>query len=143
MGRRRPVRESIDPVTSRVIGAHHDGGYEEAVMAIETARQAFARSTWRSDKQFRADVIERMAAKFDEYAERPIALLGLENGKVTPEATFEIRLCAPKMRHGAALARMLLGNAAVPRPGQMSLAMREAVGVVDIATHSRRSPCRI
>lgn len=127
-----PVRESIDPATSRVIGSYHDGGADEAGMAIEAARQAFAQSSWRSDKQFRADVIERIAAKFDEYAERLIALLSLENGKVTPEATFEIRLCAPKLRYGAALARTLVGNAAVPRPGQMSLAMREAVGVVGI-----------
>ena len=80
---------SIDPATYREIGSYADGGLDEARLAIAAAKQAFSGSRWREDKNFRADVIEQIAAKFDQYAPELIASLSLEIGKVGFEAGID------------------------------------------------------
>lgn len=123
---------SIDPATYREIGSYADGGLDEARLAIAAAKNAFSGSRWRDDKNFRADVIEQIAAKFDQYAPELIASLSLEIGKVGFEAGIEVNMCGAKLRYNGALARALKGESGIPRPGVVSMTVREAVGVVAV-----------
>jgi betaine-aldehyde dehydrogenase len=127
-----PMRDSIDPSTCRVIGQYADGGAEEAAAAIAAARRAFRRTSWRDDKNLRAEVIEKMAARFEAHAPELIELLSLENGKIRSEAAFEVNMVASKLRYYGALTRAEKGESGHPRPGVVSMTVREPVGVVAV-----------
>ncbi len=126
------IGESIDPATGNVIGRFADGGAAEADMSIQAARTAFTNSRWREDKNFRADVIEKLAACFERHTEELVAALCLENGKIRGEALFEITMLAPKLRYNGALARSHKGESGSARPGSVSMIVHEPVGVVGV-----------
>ncbi|MHC6226223.1 aldehyde dehydrogenase family protein [Pseudomonas sp. X10] len=126
------VGESIDPATGNVIGRFADGGAVEAESSIHAAKKAFTNSRWREDKNFRADVIEKLAACFEHHTEELVAALCLENGKIRREALFEITMLAPKLRYNGALARSYKGESGSARPGSMSMIVHEPVGVVGV-----------
>lgn len=126
------VRDSINPATSEVIGQYYEGGSTEADLAIRAATLAFKTSSWRHDKNLRAEVIERIAQRFEAYAEPLIDQLCEENGKLRAEATFEVNMVASKLRYYGALARAGKGEAAMPVPGAISVSLKEPVGVVGV-----------
>ncbi len=124
------VQEAINPATSEVIGRYWAGGTEEADAAIAAASAAFAMTGWRHDRKLRADVLDRLALKFEEHAEELATVLGRENGKL--EARFELGMVPPKLRYYAALTRTAKDEEGAPAPGMMTVRVREPVGVAGI-----------
>ena len=128
------MRESIDPATSEVIGTYDDGGGEAAKQAIASARRAFRETGWAHDRTLRARVLLQLADAFERHSAELVELLSLENGKVRPEAGLEIAHTHPKLRFAAAAALTDHGRNFDPRPGSLSLVVRQPVGVVAIIT---------
>ncbi|MCX2546693.1 aldehyde dehydrogenase family protein [Pseudomonas sp. COW5] len=124
--------DSIDPATYELIGRYAEGGEAEARQGIEAAQRAFTQTPWKDDRQLRAQVLLELADAFELNAAELIDTLALENGKIRSEAAFEVGMVPSKLRYYAALARTEYGRAAEPRPGKISLVIRQAVGVAGI-----------
>lgn len=125
-------KDSIDPATYQQIGQYAEGGLQEAQQGIAAAKRSFAETPWKDDRNLRAQVLLELADAFERNADELIAMLALENGKIKPEATFEVTMVPSKLRYYAALARTEYGRAAEPKPGKISMVIRQAVGVAGI-----------
>ncbi|MDI3273705.1 aldehyde dehydrogenase family protein [Pseudomonas sp. AL03] len=125
-------KDSIDPATYELIGQYAEGGLNEAQQAIKAAQRSFAETPWKDDRNLRAKVLLELADAFERNADELIDTLALENGKIRPEAEFEVTMVPSKLRYYAALARAEYGRAAEPKPGKISLVIRQAVGVAGI-----------
>ena len=95
--------DSFNPANGEVIGTYALGGHDEAAEAVAAALKAFRETAWRSDRWLRARVLNEMADRFATRADDLIQLLSIENGKVVPEATFEVEMAAPMLRYYAAM----------------------------------------
>lgn len=123
---------SIDPATSETIGEYADDGGAAAAAAIAAAKQAFQQTGWRSDAEGRAKVLDQMAASIGRHRDRLINILSLENGKVRGEAAIEVDGSTTKLRYWAAMARTESGRALTPRPGSLSIVLRQPMGVAGV-----------
>ena len=79
------------------------GGRAEADAAIAAAVRAFEDGPWKDDHALRAKALEEIAAAFERHADALIDLLALENGKIKPEAAFEVGMVPGKLRYYAGL----------------------------------------
>ena len=125
--------DSIDPATGERIGTYALGGAAEAEAAVAAARRAFHETDWKTNRELRARTLQEMAARFEARTADLVALLSTENGKVTPEAQFEVSLAAPGFRYAAGLVAMDYGRAAEWSPGRFSLVVRQPMGVAGIS----------
>ena len=125
-------RDSFDPATGRRIGTYAHAGRADVERAVAAAVRAFRTSPWKDDRRLRARVINAMADRFEERRDELIELLALNNGKVKPEATFEIDMVPPKLRYNAALVLSEFGRASAVEPGRLSLVLREPLGVAGV-----------
>lgn len=124
--------DSIDPATGRVIGQYVKAGAGEAEQAIVIAKQVFDATSWRFDRDRRARVLNAMADVFEARSEELVEMLALENGKIKPEARFEVSMAGPTIRFNAALALTDTGRAAQVEQGALSVVVRQAAGVAGI-----------
>ena len=124
--------ESVDPATGQTIGRYVKAGPAEARRAIDAARATFATTSWRLDRDLRARVLNAMADRFDAYTDEIVDLLSLENGKIKPEAAFEVGMAGPTLRFNAALALTESGRAARTDAATLSVVVRQAAGVAGI-----------
>ena len=124
--------DSINPATGETIGSYADGGAAEAMRAIAVARRAFLETPWRGDRQLRAKALNEMADRFEARTDDLVAILSLENGKISAEARFEVSMVPPKLRFYAALALTESGRAVEVAPGRYSTVLREPIGVAGI-----------
>ena len=125
-------RDSINPATGEVIGSFADGGEKEARLALSAARDAFLDSAWRGDRRLRAKAINEMADRFEAHTDDLVEILALENGKIKPEALFEVSMVPPKLRFYAALVLTESGRAVETAPGRYSMVLKEPMGVAGI-----------
>lgn len=125
-------RESIDPATYAVIGTYPDNGLAAAKAAVAAASTAFRDTQWAVDHELRARVLEQMAQAFVRNRQRLLDVLMLENGKVAFEAAFEIDMVPSKLRYAAAAALTESGRALTPKPGRVSIVLRQPMGVAAV-----------
>src|SRR4051794_31870512 len=85
-------KDSINPATGERIGSYAVGGVVEATEAVDAALRAFRETDWKTDRELRARVLYEMADRFEAHAAELIKLLSTENGKVVPEAGFEVAI---------------------------------------------------
>ncbi len=123
---------SINPATYDSIGEYADDGGAAAAAAIAAATRAFRGSEWAHDAELRARVLDQMAAAIEENRDRLIDILSLENGKVRGEAALEVSAAPNKLRYWAAMARTEAGRATRPRPGSLSIILRQPMGVAGV-----------
>src|SRR5512145_3205794 len=83
-------KDSINPATGEVIGRYALAGEDEAREAVAAALRAFRETNWKNDRALRSRVLHEMAERFEAHAANLIQLMSTENGKVVPEATFEV-----------------------------------------------------
>lgn len=125
-------RPAFDPATGNEIGTFALADAEDVRHAVDVADQAFRESDWRHDRQLRAKVLNSMADRVEQRQKELVELLALDNGKILPEATFEVSMVPSKLRWWAAMALTDQGRASV-MPGQRtSIVVREPVGVAGI-----------
>jgi len=125
-------RESVNPATGEVIGSYAMAGPKEAQSAIEAARRAFADPAWRANRLLRAKVLNRMADRFEERADDLVELLGLENGKTHDQGRLEVAFAPETLRFNAALALTDTGTNSQVTDGELSMVVRQPVGVAGI-----------
>jgi betaine-aldehyde dehydrogenase len=123
---------SIDPATYDVIGHYPDNGLEAARSAVAAASRAFRETMWAHDHELRARVLEQLARSFERNRDRLLEILSLENGKVKGEAAFELDMVPSKLRYSAATALVEGGRAMTPKPGSISLILRQPMGVAAV-----------
>ena len=128
----RDQAESINPATGETIGTYTEAGEAEATRAITAALRAFRETGWRVDRRLRAKVLNDMADRFEARAGDLVQILALENGKVRPEAAFEVSMVPSKLRFYAALALTDFGRAMETSPGRYTTTLREPAGVAGI-----------
>lgn len=133
---------SFNPATGEAIGTYDLAGAAEADRAIAAARKAFQQTAWKDDHRLRASVLNAMADAFEARFEDLVALTGLENGKVGLHARIEIGIAPHTLRYNAALALTEAGRAAERAPGQISLSLKQPVGVAGIIA-PWNSPCAL
>ena len=126
------VRQSINPATYEVIGEYADGGLKAAHKSVEAAKRAFRETTWAVDHELRARVLGQIADAFERNRNALLDLLATENGKVKGEAAFEVDMAPSKLRYYAAAALVESGRAVTPKPGSISLILRQPMGVAGI-----------
>jgi betaine-aldehyde dehydrogenase len=123
---------SINPANGEPIGSYSEAGEAEAKRAITAALRSFRESGWRNDRRLRARVINEMADRFEARTDDLVRILCLENGKVEPEARFEVNMVPSKLRFYAALALTDFGRAMETSPGRYTTTLREPAGVAGL-----------
>ena len=126
------VGTSINPATYEPIGTYADAGLGTVRNAIAAARRSFETSAWPRDRHLRAKVLHQMADAFERNTEALVDILSTENGKVRGEAFFEVSMVPSKLRYYAALVRTEYGRAVEPRPGSLSVVIRQPMGVAGV-----------
>src|ERR1700730_16138907 len=126
------VRQSINPATYEVIGEHPDGRLKAAPKTLEAAKRAFRETTWAVDHELRARVLGQIADAFERNRNALLDLLATENGKVKGEAAFEVDMVPSKLRYYGAAALLESGRAVTPKPGSISLILRQPMGVAGV-----------
>lgn len=124
--------DSVDPATGETIGTYAEAGVAETDRAIAVALRTFKESAWRGDRRLRAKAINEMADIFEAATDELVEILSLENGKVKPEARFEVEMVPKKLRFYAALALTEFGRAMETAPGRYTQVLREPMGVAGI-----------
>ncbi len=125
-------RDSVNPATGERIGSYAMGGPKEAQAAIEVAKRAFADPAWRTNQLLRARVLNRMADRFEQRTDDLVELLGLENGKTHDQGRMEVAFAPETLRFNAALALTDTGTTSGVTEGELSLVVRQPVGVAGI-----------
>ena len=126
------VRNSINPATYDIIGTYANGGAESAKAGIRAAKRAFRETPWPRDRMLRAKVLNQLADALEGNTDSLIEILSTENGKVKAEATFEVTMVPSKLRYYASLVRTEYGRAIEPKPGSLSVVLRQPMGVAGI-----------
>ncbi|MDP2698539.1 aldehyde dehydrogenase family protein [Thalassospira sp.] len=126
------LKPSIDPATYDIIGYYPENGIEAVKSAVAAASKAFKETTWAYDHELRSHVLNQLAAAFECNRDRLIEILSLENGKVKGEAAFEIDMIPSKLRYSAATVLMESGRAVTPKPGSLSVILKQPMGVAGI-----------
>jgi betaine-aldehyde dehydrogenase len=104
--------DSLNPATGEVIGRYALAGEVEARAAVAAALSVFRETSWKSDRALRSRVLFEMAERFEARFDALVRLLSLDNGKVAPEAAFEVGTAAPALRYcGVRVAGVLQGDA--------------------------------
>jgi betaine-aldehyde dehydrogenase len=80
----------------------------------------------------RARVIGQIADAFECHHDSLLDLLATENGKVKGEAGFELDMVPSKLRYYAAVALTESGRVVTPKPGSISMILRQPVGVASV-----------
>jgi betaine-aldehyde dehydrogenase len=124
--------DSVNPATGEVIGSYAMAGPKEAEAAVEAAKRAFADPGWRTDRRLRARVLNRMADRFEDRTDDLVELLGLENGKTHDQGRLEVAFAPETLRFNAALALTDAGTNSQVSHGELSLVVRQPVGVAGI-----------
>lgn len=123
---------SESPGTGAKLGAFYDADSDVAENAIQAARRAFVDTSWRHDRQLRARVLNEMATAIEDRTDELALLLAKENGKILPEAHFELSLVPSKLRYYAALALTASGRGDQAQPGIFSLLAPVPIGVAGV-----------
>lgn len=123
---------SFDPATGQQIGTYADAGHSDVVAAIQAAVKAFKESDWKDNRHLRAKVLNQLADRFEARRQDLIEILALENGKVKPEAAFEVDMIPSKFRYWASVVLTSYGRAMEVQPGHLSFVTRSAIGVAGV-----------
>ncbi|MEJ8824501.1 aldehyde dehydrogenase family protein [Variovorax humicola] len=122
-------RAAINPANGEVIGCYFDGGVAEAEHSIAAASRVFRDSEWKNDGARRSAALGHLANAFESRADDLAALISLENGKIAPEARFEVSMLSRTLRFQAGLAMQTFGRVLESKPGSMSMVLREPIGI--------------
>ncbi|QBJ98724.1 aldehyde dehydrogenase family protein [Rhodococcus sp. ABRD24] len=123
---------SYSPATGESLGTYYEADEVQVREAIRIAKDTFATHIWRRDRQLRARVLNEMADRIEAASGELAMLLARENGKILPEADFELSLTPSKLRYYAAQALTDTGRGGRVRDGVYSLLLSEPVGVAGV-----------
>lgn len=123
---------SINPATGAEVGRFPAGGRAEAEAAIAAARHAFDRTLWPQSPRDRQMALLRWADALETDLARLAELLTLTNGKPLAQARGEMAASISEIRYYAGLSRHNPGHAMEVAPGEVSVMLREPIGVAGL-----------
>ncbi|MGC0365152.1 betaine-aldehyde dehydrogenase [Rhodococcus sp. 27YEA15] len=123
---------SYSPATGEPLGEYYEADIDQVREAIRIAHDTFATHSWRRDRHLRAKVLAEMADRIEAATDELAMLLARENGKVLPEAGFELSLTPSKLRYYAAQALTDTGRGGRARDGVYSMLLSEPIGVAGV-----------
>ena len=123
---------SYSPADGEPLGTYYEADADQVQEAIRIARDTFRTHEWRTDRQLRARVLNEMADRVEAATDELAQLLARENGKILPEAHFELSLTPSKLRYYAAQALTDSGRGGRARPGVYSMLLAEPAGVAGV-----------
>lgn len=126
------VRETTSPATGDTIGRYYEASKAQVQEAIDAAKESFRTTPWRHDRELRAAALNELADVIESHSSELIELLARENGKIRPEAGFELSLVPSKLRYYASQALVDLGYGAQAKKGAFSMLLREPIGVAGV-----------
>ncbi|MBM4588931.1 aldehyde dehydrogenase family protein [Rhodococcus hoagii] len=126
------IGTSLSPSTGEPLGTFYDADVDQVRDAVRIARNTFVTHPWRRDRHLRARVLEEMADRIEAASGELAMLLARENGKILPEADFELGLTPSKLRYYAAQALTDSGRGGRVRDGVYSMLLSEPIGVVGV-----------
>lgn len=126
------TRSSYSPADGRELGQFDDAQEPLAEYAVRAARAALTGTGWAADRQLRARVLNEMADAIEGATAELALLLAQENGKILPEAHFELSLTPSKLRYYAAMALTGSGRGDQVAPGVLSTLVPVPAGVAGI-----------
>ncbi|EEQ99187.1 Aldehyde dehydrogenase, putative [Perkinsus marinus ATCC 50983] len=121
---------SINPVDGTPIEKFEVAGPEDIDIAVKAARKAF--ETWKdSDGSFRRDCLYKLAELIQLHEDRLAELESLDNGKpIVIAKAIDIKLCQKIYKYYAGWADKVLGSVVPVDGSNMSLTVKEPIGVV-------------
>ncbi|MCR1782422.1 aldehyde dehydrogenase family protein [Nocardioides carbamazepini] len=123
---------SHSPADGSALGEYDDAQLPLGEQAVAAARRAFATTDWARDRQLRAKVLNEMADAIEAATDELALMLARENGKILPEAHFELSLTPSKLRYYAAMALTGTGRGDQAKPGVLSTLVPVPVGVAGV-----------
>jgi acyl-CoA reductase-like NAD-dependent aldehyde dehydrogenase len=122
--------DDLNPYTGEVYAVVAAAGTADVARAVDAAQEAFAEWSATSPS-VRRRILLRAADELESRTPEAIALMGQEVGGVAGWAGFNVMLAAGILREAAAAVTQPVGEVLTTEtPGQLSLAVREPLGVV-------------
>ena len=124
------TRKILDPATGELVATVPESGREDAVLAIEAAREAFDNGPWRKmTSTERARFLFRIADSIRSESKNLAELEVRCCGKPLAEAEFDIADAAACFEYYAGLATKIHGETMQVPANSMSMVVREPIGV--------------
>ncbi|MFC6488656.1 aldehyde dehydrogenase family protein [Nitratireductor sp. GCM10026969] len=123
---------SINPATGEEVGRFPAGGKAEAEAAIAAARRAFDTTLWPRAPRERQMALLRWADAMERDLPQLAELLTLTNGKPLAHSKGEMAGAISEVRYYAGLTRHNPGHAMEVAPGEISVMLREPIGVAGL-----------
>lgn len=131
--KRDNILERYSPVTGELVGTYAQATAEDALEAVQAARQAFDSGGWSGlDSAERAAIMLKTADLLMERQEELALRECLETGVPLRYARNFIHSAAKTFRYFAGLARDIKGDAFAFSSAQMGFTIKEPVGVVSL-----------
>ena len=125
--------DSFNPATGEKIGTYTEGPAKLKPAAPLRSREGrFGRARGAAIGACGPRPSTRWRDVFEAATEELVEIVSLENGKVKPEARFEVQMVPGKLRFYAALALTEFGRAMETSPGKHTQVLREPMGVAGI-----------
>ena len=124
--------ESVNPASGQVLGTFADGAEDDALAAIDAARQALNGTGWSHEPRRRERVLLQFADRLEEALPELTELLTAENGKLLGESLLELNASVSELRYYAGLSRNIFGRTVELEYGLFSDLVREPLGVAGI-----------
>jgi acyl-CoA reductase-like NAD-dependent aldehyde dehydrogenase len=122
--------DDLNPYSGEVYAVVAAAGTADVARAVDAAQEAFAEWSATSPS-VRRKILLRAADELESRTPEAIALMGQEVGGVAGWAGFNVMLAAGILREAAAAVTQPVGEVlTTEKPGQLSLAVREPLGVV-------------
>ena len=122
--------DDLNPYSGEVYAVVAAAGTADVARAVDAAQEAFAEWSATSPSA-RRKILLRAADVLESRTPEAIALMGQEVGGVAGWAGFNVMLAAGILREAAAAVTQPVGEVlTTEKPGQLSLAVREPLGVV-------------
>ncbi|MGW6932211.1 aldehyde dehydrogenase family protein [Lentzea sp. NPDC054927] len=122
--------DDLNPYTGEVYAVVAAGGVADVTRAVDAAQEAFAQWAATSPSQ-RRGILLKAADDLEARTSEVVNLMANEVGGVGGWAGFNVMLAANVLREAAAAVTQPVGEVLTTEtPGQLSLAIREPLGVV-------------
>lgn len=124
------VIEVFNPATEEIIDSVPNGSAEDAVKAVQAAKNAFQEWRWVTALE-KCEMLHEAARKLRDHFAEVAELLTLEQGKPIPESEEEVEWTIGTMDYYAELARNYRGRVLPPAErSQFNFVIKEPYGVV-------------
>lgn len=121
---------SVNPATGETLATFPDATQEDVDLAVQAACKAFKTFKWSSVGE-RADLLDQIAKRIEENAEKLAHIESLDNGKPIRETrAVDVRYAYEHFKYFAGCIRADEGQASVLEGNKLSLILHDPIGVV-------------